>query len=101
MRILNFFKKNLRLILGILISALILYHFLFSDYGFVRKWKLEKEKKNLQAEIYREIHIRDSLKNLIRLLKFDTLEIERVARIKYGLIKEGEVTYVFGKKKAN
>jgi cell division protein FtsB len=67
----------------------------------VRKWKLEKEKKNLQAEIYREIHIRDSLKNRIRLLKFDTLEIERIARIKYGLIKEGEVTYVFGKKKAN
>lgn len=101
MRILNFFKKNLRLILGVLISALILYHFLFSDYGFVRKWKLEKEKKSLQAEIYREIHIRDSLKNRIRLLKFDTLEIERIARIKYGLIKEGEVTYVFGKKKAN
>jgi len=101
MRILIFIRNNFRLILVVAISILILYHFLFSDYGFLRKWDLENQKKKILAQINREIQIRDSLKDRIRALKYDTLEIERVARIKYGLVKEGEVTYVFRKKKAN
>ncbi|MGB9771898.1 MAG: FtsB family cell division protein [Candidatus Kapaibacteriota bacterium] len=80
--------------------ALGVYHLVFSNFGFLNKRKLEKEKKELLNEIKNELNIRDSLENRIKMLETDSLEIEKVAREKYGLVKEGEEIYAITKKKA-
>ncbi len=94
-------KTHFRILIVFLLVSLVFYSLIFSDYGYIRKWKLEQQKKSLLNNIRRQIEIRDSLRNRIKLLTYDTTEIEKIAREKYGLIKEGEVLYVIGKKKAN
>ncbi len=93
-------RKNIRLILVLFLVALGVYHLVFSNFGFLNKRKLEKEKKELLNEIKNELNIRDSLENRIKMLETDSLEIEKVAREKYGLVKEGEEIYAITKKKA-
>lgn len=100
MKLFQTIRRHFRIIIVLLIVFLIFYHLFFSNYGFIRKWELEKQKQNLLIEIRHQIEFRDSLKNRIKLLTNDTTEIEKIAREKYGLLREGEVLYVIGKKKA-
>ncbi len=94
-------RKFFRFVFVFVLLAWVGYILFFSNYGFVRKWQLEKERKELLNQIREEIRRRDSLEQRIKLLETDTLEIERIAREIYGLVKEGEEIYAITKKKAN
>ncbi|MEJ5286000.1 MAG: hypothetical protein CH6_4127 [Candidatus Kapaibacterium sp.] len=92
-------RKSVRFIFIFLSLIFIAYYLFFSDFGYLNKWKLEREKKILLNQIKEELERRDSLEMRIKLLESDSLEIEKVAREKYGLVKEGEEVYAITKKK--
>ncbi|MCX7908641.1 MAG: septum formation initiator family protein [Ignavibacteria bacterium] len=94
-------RKTFRLLLMLIFVLVSVYFLFFSKYGYLTRWRLEKEKKELLQLINSEIKKRDSLEKRINLLENDTLEIERIAREYYGLVKEGEEIYAITKKKAN
>lgn len=78
------------------IAALFFASFvLFSNYGIVKMLSLELKKREFIDLIKREEYIADSLNKEIKRLKTDTLEIERIAREKYGMVKRGETIYFY------
>ena len=87
---------KLRWILATVLVAGAAYFALFGgDYGFFEVRRLEKEKaveeqklRDLQAELARLRTQADSLEN-------DSATLERIAREKYGLIRDGEKLYRF------
>lgn len=70
---------------------------LFSGYGAITRWGLEAECSTLREQIKGEKTIADSLRMYARALLYDTLEIERIARERYGMIKSGEEVYIIRK----
>jgi cell division protein FtsB len=89
-------KKNSTFI-WILIISIVLAFVIFSNFGIIKRIELEVEKNELKSDIKREQIINDSLKKQIELLEKDSIEIERLAREKYGLIKPGEKVFISGK----
>jgi cell division protein FtsB len=86
------------LVVGGVILFVILILYLFTDYGAINKISYLSQKEDLVLKSKKLKHEIDSLKDLEQKLKTDTLAIERLAREKYGMIKEGE-TVIFIKKK--
>lgn len=78
------------IIIGLLIIIVMFFILLFSNYGLLKRYKLENEKNNLKSEIKNLNKIHDSLLIKIEESKTDTFEIERIAREKYGLVKPNE-----------
>ncbi len=101
MRIFEINKKIFRLIVGIAFVVFVVYLLFFSRFGYFTKWKLEKERKELLNQIQEEIRQVEFLETRLKMLNYDTLEIERVARELYGLVKMNEEIYAITKKKAN
>lgn len=88
------------LVVGGVILFVILIFYLFTDYGAINKYSYISKESDLSekaAGLRKEI---DSLKKLEIRMRKDTLEIERLAREKYGMIKPGEKV-IFIKKKKN
>jgi len=86
-------SKKRHLIVGLLILIIVSVFALFSDHGLIPRLNLELEKNELIKKIENENSLNDSLNNLKHTLLNDTFEIERIAREKYGFIKEGEEIY--------
>ncbi len=86
-------KKRRKLLIGGSLLLALLVFVLFSEHGVLKRISLESEKVDMIQEIKHEQRIRDSLKQRIHELRYDTTEIERVAREKYGMVKEGEKIY--------
>ena len=88
-------KGKLKVILFLAGLALLGYIYLAGDFGFVRIFSLWKEKKELKLEIKKlEVKIID-LEVERKRLRNDLHYIERIAREKYGMAKEGEKIYKF------
>lgn len=66
---------------------------IFTDFGLLRRYKLEFEKANIDKEIRNQKQISDSLLRVVTKMQNDTFEIERIAREKYGLVKSKEQIY--------
>lgn len=73
------------------------FFIIFSDHGLYKRLDLELDKSEMVENIENEIELRDSLKKLKKVMLSDTFEIERLAREKYGYIKEGEEIYFIDK----
>lgn len=71
---------------------------LFSDRGVLQRIRLEKEKQVWQKKIDSVQAEQNRLKNELKGLINDKEAVEKVAREKYGLIKEGETIYKLKKK---
>ena len=85
-------RKRL-LIIGVL-SAIVIAFVMFSSHGLMSRWRLTAERENLNSEIgYLRLQ-EDSLRSLINRLEHDTIEIERLARERYGYIRPGEKVYL-------
>jgi cell division protein FtsB len=85
-------RKRL-LVIGVL-TALILAFVLFSSHGLISRWELTSERSALRDEIQALKGQEDSLRHLIQQLEHDTIEIERLARERYGYHRPGEKVYI-------
>ena len=90
----TFFNKNKSSIIVFIIIAVVAVFIIFSNYGIVKRIQLEIGKKTLMKDIKKEKDISDSLSRQIKLLETDKLEIERIAREKYGMLKPGEKVFI-------
>jgi cell division protein FtsB len=101
----NFFNFNdlktklnsKRHIISFLLVFLAAGFILFSDYGIVKRISLEFQEKSFDKRISYELSRQDSLKRTVKKLTNDTLEIERIAREHYGMLKPGEKVYIIKK----
>ncbi|MCX6146150.1 MAG: septum formation initiator family protein [Candidatus Kapabacteria bacterium] len=80
-------------IVGAFLLVFVTVFMIFTDFGLFRRYKLEFEKNMIEKDIQRQRHISDSLLQVIYKMQSDTFEIERVAREKYGLVKQTEQIY--------
>ena len=70
-----------------------LLYFIFNEHGLIKYLKLESEINSLNEEIIRLAEENENLQNEIDSLKKEIpAKIEKVAREKYDMIKEGEQT---------
>ena len=90
-KILLFFK----LILWGGAFSFLTYIFVFGDYGYLARKKLGNEILQLEKEIEMFEEQNKDLKQEIEALENDPQAIERIARERLGLIKEGEIKYKF------
>ncbi|MCB0703154.1 MAG: septum formation initiator family protein [Candidatus Kapaibacterium sp.] len=89
------------LVVGGVILFIILIFYLFTDYGAINKISYINKESELTEKTEKLVAEIDSLKKLEIQMKNDTLEIERLAREKYGMIKQGEKVIFINKKKVD
>jgi cell division protein FtsB len=84
-------KKSVQITL--LISLPAISFMLFSNKGIIQRLNLESEKKNIQIKIEQAREERNRLEEESKALDSDPKAIEKVAREKFGMIREGETVY--------
>ncbi|MBN2088222.1 septum formation initiator family protein [candidate division KSB1 bacterium] len=72
----------------------LLYAFLQGEHGLIHYWKLTREKNQIQTEIAQLKKDQEQLKQEIDLLLKNKHYIEKVAREKYKMGRNGEKVYV-------
>ena len=92
-KIARFIKYHALLVLFIIFLCFAVYTYLFSNNGLMMRIKLEKEKRELEKQIDVENKKQDSLKNKVKEIQTSDQELEKIAREKYGMTKEGEKIY--------
>ena len=96
------FKKilgNKRAMLAALIVVPVLSFVTFSNKGILKRVSLEQEKAAMQEKVRIAAQEQARLQEQSRLLDKDPKAIEKVAREKYGMIREGETVYKARKEK--
>lgn len=92
-KILRFIKYNkFFTLLGLIIISVVIYA-VVADKGLITRLKFQREKTKLEKQLIDEKKKQDTLRKEIDSLNNSDEKIERVAREKYGMTKEGEVIY--------
>jgi len=89
-------KRRRRLALGVGIAILI-YMFVGGDYGIYKIWRQKRRITQLEREIevLKVENVR--LEREVSLLERDLSYVEKIARERYGMVKEGEIVYKVSK----
>jgi len=98
----SFFKrllKNKRGLFSVIIAVPLLLYVLFGSHGIIQRVKLENQKAELEAKIQAAEAETKRLQVESKALDGDMEAIEKVAREKYGMIREGETVYKVDRKK--
>lgn len=90
-------KKNILIVF--LIAVPVLSFMTFSNKGLLKRLSLESEKKGMQEKIDAAEAEQRVLKGQSKALESDPKAIEKVAREKYGMLKDGETVYKIKKEK--
>lgn len=88
----KFISNPVNLILTGILLAIFLY-LLFAERGLMRRIKLEVEVKKLKKEIELLEKENAELRQKIYKLETNPKEIEKIAREKYGMAREGEEVF--------
>ena len=72
---------------------------LFSNKGVFKRLSLEAEKRSMEEQIQAAQHEQQELLGQSKALDSDPRAIEKVAREKYGMIREGETVYKIRKER--
>lgn len=92
-KVLRFIKYNkFFTLLGLIIIFVVVYA-IVADKGLLTRLKFQREKSKLEKQLIEEKKKQDTLRKEIDSLNNSDEKIERVAREKYGMTKEGEVIY--------
>ena len=75
------------------ILLVILSYAVFGRKGILQRVELELQNRGLEQKLIYEKQKTTALQNEIELLKTSDKKIEKVAREKYGMVKEGEEIY--------
>lgn len=70
------------------------YFLVFSKRGVVERYSLQRRKNSVVEEISRLKKQEDSLRTYIQVLEKDTFMVEKIARERYGMIKQNEKVYI-------
>jgi cell division protein FtsB len=90
-----YFVNRFKFTTGFLVFSILAVFFVFYKYGLLQRFVLEQKKEVVEAEVIRAKFVEDSLRGYIKILTYDTLEIEKIAREQYGMIRQNEeVIYV-------
>ncbi len=81
-------------VLAIIGLFFLLYAFLQGEHGLINYWRLTREKNHIQQEIARLKQEQEQLKKEIDLLLKNMHYIEKIAREKYNMGRNGEKVYV-------
>lgn len=90
--------RNKRLMLALLIGTPIVLYVFFGPRGIVQRIRLENAKAELETKIRAEEAETQRLQAESKALEGDKKAIEKVAREKYGMIREGETVYRVNRK---
>lgn len=93
----KFFSNPTNLILTGIITALFIY-LIFAEKGLIKRISLEIEKAKLKKEIELIEKENASLRQKIHELETNPKAIEKIAREKYGMAKEGEEVFIIKEK---
>lgn len=92
----NIFKylyHRKKILLYLLVLLVIVAYAVFGKKGILQRVELEMENEQLRTKLKEEREKTIKLQKQIEELKSSYKEIERVAREKYGMLKEGEEIY--------
>src|SRR5512136_1157898 len=88
--IFRYFYHRRRMLLYVLVLLLIVTYAVFGKKGILQRVELEMENKELQRKLKEEQEKTLILQKEIEDLKSSYKEVEKTAREKYGMTKEGE-----------
>ncbi len=91
--------KNKFFSITLLIAFVVLSFVTFSNKGILQRLRLEEQKVGLQAQIYQTQEEQRQLQQQSKALDSDPKAIEKVAREKYGMVRDGETIYKVKKEK--
>ncbi len=80
-------------LLTLLITLPTLSFMMFSNKGIIQRLTLEREKEAMRIKINQTLQEQQKLQQQSKALDSDPKAIEKVAREKYGMIREGETVY--------
>ena len=80
-------------------AFVILLYVLFNNQGIVQRVRLERQKKEMLQKIQQAEQEQKQLQDQSKALDGDKKAIEKVAREKYGMVREGEKVYRVAPKK--
>lgn len=92
-RVLRFIKYNKLITFVIAIGLFMLFFIFFSDKGYLTRIKYQKEKDRIEKQVAEEKKKQDSLRKVIDSLTNSNDMIEKIARERYYMSKEGEIIY--------
>ncbi len=92
-KILRFIKYNKLFTLIIAVLFVLLFYIFFADKGYFTRLKFQREKEKIEKQLIEERKKQDTLRKVIDSLLNSNEKIERVAREKYYMSKEGEIIY--------
>jgi cell division protein FtsB len=90
--------KNKRFVVRFIAAAIVAGVVLFGDHGVIQRIQLSQRKSDLQAKIVEAELESKRLQAVSRALDGDAKAIEKVAREKHGMIREGEIVYKVNRK---
>lgn len=85
--------KNKPLRLTLLVAVPFLFFITFSNKGVIQRLRLESEKRVMQQKIQQARQEQIQLQRQSKALDADPKTIEKVAREKYGMVRDGETVY--------
>lgn len=91
--IIRYVYRRRRFFVYLTIMLLILTYAVFGRKGILQRVELELKKRELRKELKEEQEKTNALQQEIEQLKTSDKKIEKVAREKYGMVKEGEEIY--------
>jgi cell division protein FtsB len=92
-KVLRFIKYNKFFTLLALVIISILIYAVLADKGLLTRLRFQNDKAKFEKQLIDERKKTDTLKKEVDSLNNSNEKIERVAREKYGMTKEGEVIY--------
>lgn len=90
---------NKRLSLILFLGFVLLMYVLFNNQGVIERMRLEHEKKEMLLKIQTAEQEQKQLQEQSKALEGDKKAVEKVAREKYGMVREGEKVYRVAPKK--
>ncbi|HTR82593.1 MAG TPA: septum formation initiator family protein [Bacteroidota bacterium] len=92
-------RTNKKLSLALIAVFLVFLYALFNNQGIIQRVKLEREKKEMLLKIQQAQEEQKQLQEQSKALDGDKKAVEKVAREKYGMIRQGEKVYRVAPKK--
>jgi len=89
----RFFKYNLKAVFVVIFFICLISFAVFGNKGLLQRIKLESEKKDIETQLENEFKKTKELQTEIEELKSSDTKLEKVAREKYGMTKDGEKIY--------